>query len=144
MIGEEVKLEDIPDPVEPEPPPRLTREQFLNSIPGKDYDHLADARWVYHALSAEDLEPSDAPSPGAWSMLTALQGDDLMLKQFYSTTVPKLFPSKTQQEDNANVDDGRRHFQLIERLLSEPDDAASILTDVEERERKLRVSKKSA
>lgn len=123
------------------PPEKVSRDRFLECIEAADNDPLGDLKWVFHALGAEGLKPEDAPSPGAWSLLTSLQGDELMLKTFYTSVYPRLLPNKSQiPEGDERVDDERRHFRLIERLLQEPDDIAPVLSSAEERARELAIS----
>lgn len=122
-------------------PEKVSRDRFLECIDSADNDPLGDLKWVFHALGAEGLEPKDAPSPGAWSLLTSLQSDDLMLKTFYTSVYPRLLPNKSQiPEGDDRVDDERRHFRLIERLLQEPDDTAPVLSSTEKSARELALS----
>ena len=133
------------DEAEEIPPERLSREKFLETIGTANDEPLEDLRWVFQALGAKDLKPEDAPSPGAWAMLTTLQNDELMLKNFYATVYPKLLPPKSQMDqDDDHADDGRGQFRIIEGLLREPDDLAPVLSDTEVRARKLAVSRKGS
>lgn len=133
-------IEDEPEEIAPE---RVSRQKFLDTIATANDDPLEDLRWVFQALGAKDLTPEDAPSPGAWALLTDLQGDELARKSFYTTVYPKLLPPKSQMDqDDDHADDGRGQFRIIEGLLREPDDAAPVLSDTEERARKLALSRK--
>jgi len=134
-------LQDVVYEDEQVEPERLERELFLEKFTLGLHDPLADLRWVFQALGAKDLTPADAPSAGAWGLLTALQGDEMMLKSFYSTVFPKILPSKSQIDKGEDrVDDGRKLFGIIDQLLREPPDAADILSDSEKRARELAVS----
>uniref|UniRef100_A0A6M3LL49 Uncharacterized protein n=1 Tax=viral metagenome TaxID=1070528 RepID=A0A6M3LL49_9ZZZZ len=137
MENDEDIQDMVDDDFEPEPE-RLEREHFLEKFTTALHDPLGDLRWVFQALGAKNLQPQDAPSAGAWGLLTALQGDELMLKSFYATIYPKLLPSKSQiDKGNDHVDDGRKLFGIIDQLLREPADDADILSDTEKRARQL-------
>lgn len=120
--------------VEPEiePTELMTREQFLqyNQL---EHDVKADMIWAYWALGAKDLKPKDAPSPGAWFMYATVKDSDLARKSFITGPVTKLLPTKAQMEKDDRAEDGRKIFNLIERLLREPDVDAAVLSDVEKR-----------
>ena len=131
--------------VEPETEPELdptelmTREQFL------EYDQLkhdikADLRWAYMALGANDLKPEDAPSPGAWFIYAATKDDNLAKKSFITGPLTKLLPTKAQMEKDDRAEDGRKQFDLIERLLRESSTDAPVLSGTERRARQLALS----
>jgi hypothetical protein len=121
---------------------RVTREKFLDGL--GDHDAIG-LKWVFQALGSKDLKPEDAPSAGAWALWRQLEEDELMLRDFYRTVFPKLLPSKAQLEKGEDrVDDGRKLFGIIERLLREPDDDAPVLSSAERRARELAVSRTSA
>ena len=115
-----------------EPTELMTREQFLryNQL---EHDIKADLRWAFQALGAKDLKPEDAPSPGAWFIYAATKDIDLARKSFITGPLTKLLPTKAQQEKSDRATDGRKSFDLIERLLREPDVDAPVLSDVEKR-----------
>ncbi len=125
--------------VEEIPLERLDREKFLRGL--GEHDPIGDLKWVFQALGSKDLKPEDAPSAGAWALLTNLNDDEMMLKDFYRTVFPKLLPSKSQlDKGDDRADDGRKLFGIIERLLREPDDDAPVLSSTEKRARELTVS----
>ena len=132
MDDEEFDIEDVPEIEELPPMDLLSRKHFLESDIDKS-NPKEDFLWVYQALGAEGLKKGDAPSPGAWSLLQSLMRDDLAKKSFFTTVLPKLLPGKSEMEKNDRAEDGRKCFDLIERLLREPDDNAAILSDVEKR-----------
>lgn len=127
------------------PPERVDREKFLVDFAGSLHDPIGDLKWVFQALGAKGLTPADAPSAGAWALLTTLQTDEVLLKGFYTTVFPKLLPSKAQIDKGEDrVDDGRKLFGIIEQLLREPPDDADLLSDTEKRARELAVSRAGA
>lgn len=132
-MAEEENLVETPltEP-EIEPTELMTREQFLeyNQL---EHDIKADLRWAFQALGAKDLKPEDAPSPGAWFIYAATKDNDLARKSFITGPLTKLLPTKAQQEKSDRATDGRKSFDLIERLLREPDVDAPVLSDVEKR-----------
>jgi len=129
MDDEEFLTDDVEDEPEVEIE-LLPREAFFKSV-SEENNPIEDIRWVFHALGAKDLKPEDAPSSGAWYLLQTLKTDDLARKSFYTTVYPKLLPNKAQMEKNDRAEDGRKQFDLIERLLREPDVDAPVLSDVE-------------
>ncbi len=122
---------------------RVQRDKFLAGL--GEHDPKGDIRWVFQALGSDGLKPGDAPSPGAWAYYRQLLADQTMRKDFYRTVAPKLLPSKSQlDKGDDRVDDGRKLFGIIERLLREPDDDAPVLSSTEKRARELAVSPASA
>ncbi len=115
-----------------EPTELMTREQFLQ-YDRLEHDVKADMIWAYWALGAKDLKPEDAPSPGAWFIYATTNDNDLAKKSFITGPVTKLLPTKAQMEKDDRAEDGRKIFNLIERLLREPDVDAAVLSDVEKR-----------
>jgi hypothetical protein len=132
-------IEDESDEVEKTE--RVEREKFLSKMASLSDDPIGDIKWVYQALGAKDLVPEDAPSPGAWGLLQEIQETPASIKHFYSGPFGKILAMRVQKEEGEiHVDDGRKLFGIIERLLREPDDDAPVLTDVERRSRELAVS----
>ena len=131
--------------VEPETEPEIdptelmTREQFLE-YDQVDHDIKADLLWAYQALGAKDLKPEDAPSPGAWFVYAAIKDNDLAQKSFITQTITKLLPTKAQMEKDDRAEDGRKIFNLIERILRESSNDAPVLSDTERRARQLALS----
>lgn len=120
------------------------RQEFLDSL-SIERNPIDEMKWVFHALGAKDLLPSDAPSAGAWFLLQSLKQDNLLLKSFYTTFCTKLMPTKADlDKDDARTNDKRDRLGLIERLLLEPDDDANVLSNTERRARELAVSKTGA
>ena len=129
----------------------LDRKEFLEKFDA-DSNPIDDIKWVFQALGAKDLIPSDAPSTGAWFLLQSLKKDDLLLKSFYTTVCTRLVPTKAQMDrEDARSNDKRERLELIERLLLEPFDDAPVLSAIEEqavriqnRPRELEVSQKAS
>jgi len=130
MYDEEFLIDDVEDEPEIAPTELMTREQFL-TYNGLEHDIKADLMWAYKALGADGLTPEDAPSPGAWFIYATTKDNDLAKKSFITGPLTKLLPSKAQMEKNDRAEDGRKQFDLIERLLREPDVDAPVLSDVE-------------
>lgn len=49
--------------------PQVTWDQFDDVPSDTPGSFTRDVPWVYDRLAVADLEPADAPSPGAWSLL---------------------------------------------------------------------------
>lgn len=76
--------------------------------------------WIYRNMDNENVKLEDAPSSGEYSHLMRLQKDATAKNDFYKTVVPRLFPSKTQLDnENKFHDDGRTIIDLIKRLQGE-------------------------
>ena len=118
--------------LEIEPTELMTREQFLE-YDQLEHDVKKDLLWAYRALGAKDLKPEDAPSPGAWFIYATTKDSDLAKKSFITGPLTKLWPSMSEMEKNDRAEDERKIFNLIERLLREPDAYAAVLSDVEKR-----------
>ena len=58
-----------------------------------------DVEWVYLHLSARNLSPSDAPSPGAWSLHSVARKDK---RWFLKDIVPKIRHEK-EDDDQRNM-----------------------------------------
>ena len=58
-----------------------------------------DVEWVYLHLSARNLSPSDAPSPGAWSLHSVAKKDK---RWFLKDIVPKI-RHKKEDDDQKNM-----------------------------------------
>ncbi|WP_231936490.1 hypothetical protein, partial [Bythopirellula polymerisocia] len=87
--------------------------------------YFRDATWAYDRLAVADVEPSDAPSPGAWSLLNwAKQNQD----RFFEQIMPKVLAAKQRaitssgSEESDSCDD----TTVLEELL------AGVLRNVEE------------
>ena len=59
----------------------------------------SDAMWVYTHLSARNLSPADAPSPGAWSMLLVARKDK---RWFLKDVLPKLRRKREDEEEKSS------------------------------------------
>jgi len=85
-----------------------------------EIDPIRDITWIYNNLAVKDVEPSDAPSPGAYAQLKFIQSDDSNLVDFFTKVYPRLIPSKSQVENLTKFnDDGREHFELLDKLSGE-------------------------
>lgn len=81
--------------------------------------------WIYRNMGRV-VKVEDAPSAGEYSHLIRLQNDVTAKNDFYKTVVPRLFPSKTQLDNEDRFhDDGRKHFELFDKLSAESNDGQS-------------------
>jgi hypothetical protein len=136
MDDENFTIEDGQNEPEIEATELMSREQYLK-YEGLEHDIKKDLMWAYNALGSNDLKPSDAPSPGAWFIYAATKDNDLARKSFITGPLTKLLPSKAQMEKDDRAEDGRKCFDLIERLLREPALDAPVLSGTENRAREL-------
>lgn len=87
--------------------------------------------WVFNNICVADVKPEDAPSPGAWGLLLRVREDSALRKDFYRSMWAKLMPSQAQvdRESEKFEDDGREHFELIEKTqeLTGPESEDAVL-----------------
>lgn len=113
-----------PDPVvvdqqlvvqEPEP----EEEWIEGDLKDAPFDLARDSTWVYSHFKIK-VEPSDAPSPGAWAFLTwARKNPD----KFFQIVLPKSQP-KPKAEDEATKRSERlhaEHCRLLLEAIGEPE-----------------------
>ncbi len=100
-------------------------------IPEKRVKPKVDVQWVYDNMCISDIEPSDAPSPGAWGLLQACRNSGELFRDFYRTIWPKLLPSKTEIDGGDRfTDDNRNIFELIERAAGESEGGTEEVPDI--------------
>ncbi len=78
-------------------------------------------RWVLDRVDVtdEDLDPRDAPSPGAWSMLQWVRRDEAARKEFFKTILPRAVKMDDGEDD---VEGGgerleRGRVESLEKLI---------------------------
>ena len=76
-------------------------EEEIEKFLGEDGSVMLedDVEWVYLHLSARNLSPSDAPSPGAWSLHSVARKDK---RWFLKDIVPKI-RHKKEDDDQKNM-----------------------------------------
>lgn len=82
--------------------------------------------WAVENAAFKDIKSKDAPSATAWLYLERFRADPGFLNDILKKRVQKI----SENENNKIFgDDGRKHFQLIDKLLSElsEDDKDSVL-----------------
>ena len=84
-------------------------------------DTISDINWIYNHLMVADVQPSDAPSPGAWAHLQYHRSTPAAMDDFFTKVYPRLIPAKgaIQKLQDEFHDDGRTTFDLLDRLLAE-------------------------
>jgi len=76
--------------------------------------------WVAKHIMVKDVEPGQAPSSEAWSMLCWARRNNQNEAQFWGQIYTKLLPSRSQLDaEQRYKDDGRKVLSIIERLKSE-------------------------
>ena len=77
--------------------------------------------WVAEHVGIADVEPQDAPSGEAWSLLAWASSDASNTADFWKVVYPKILPTKSQidAEDTMRGDDGRDLHDLIDRVRRE-------------------------
>ena len=75
--------------------------------------------WVAKHMMVKDVQPAQAPSSEAWSMLCWARRNNQNEAQFWGQIYTKLLPSKSQLDAEQRFkDDGRKVLSIIERLKS--------------------------
>ena len=73
--------------------------------------------WVAKHMMVKDVQPKQAPSSEAWSMLCWARRNNQNEAQFWGQIYTKLLPSRSQLDAEQRFkDDGRRVLGLIEKL----------------------------
>jgi hypothetical protein len=92
----------------------VSREVFAGKAPISERGII---QWVFEHLDLE-VEPEDAPSSGAWSLLNSIRANDQLRLEFFKTIWPKLLPTKNQFEAAERFqDDGRETFEIIDKVM---------------------------
>jgi len=73
-------------------------------------------RWIFENMQVLDVRPENAPSAGAWALLTELRKNDEQRRDFYKTLWPKLLTKEDAEGGGRLMDDGKPIIELIERL----------------------------
>jgi hypothetical protein len=104
---EPVKKKPTPKPVQVKEPEEPSEEESGEAIEvfikdfmegSNEVELESDVEWVYLNLSSRNLAPSDAPSPGAWSLLQVSRGDK---RWFMKDILPKLRRKKESDEEKS-------------------------------------------
>jgi len=81
-------------------------------------------QWVFDHIDVEDIQPEDAPSPGAWSFLQRVRQHPELLKEFYRSIWAKMLPTRSEIEAREKFeDDGREQLHLIDQIRQARDRA---------------------
>lgn len=78
--------------------------------------HKEAVDWALEHASFKDVKPLDAPSATAWLYLHRMRNDPTFLNDILKKRVPNL--SRAQQTEGM-TDDGRKQFNLIDKLEAE-------------------------
>jgi len=96
---------------------QFTRD-FLDATRNASITEIVN--FVFNSIDIPTVRPKDAPCAGAWSLLQAVQRDEQLKYQFYTSVWPRMIPSKSELEKmTAYQDDGREELSVIERLQRE-------------------------
>ena len=81
-------------------------------------------QWVFDHIDVTDIQPEDAPSPGAWSFLQRVRQYPELLKEFYRSIWAKMLPTRSEIEAREKFeDDGREQLHLIDQIRQARDKA---------------------
>jgi len=120
LIEVEVSAKSAKTIVEPD---ELVARSDFGEVANATIDPIRDLNWIYNNLSVKDVPPSDAPSTGAYGHLKFIQRNPTNMVGFFERVYPRIIPSKSVIENQSKFnDDGREHFDLLDRLLAESED----------------------
>jgi len=78
---------------------------------------LSVVQWIFESIDVLDLEPAEAPSAGAWSLLVRLRKNPGALMDFYTKTWAKTLPSRTQVDHTDRFsDNGEKPINALDKL----------------------------
>ncbi len=102
-----------------EPEPELTFSEQFDDLPASTPGaYFRDATWVYERLAVSGMQPGDAPSPGAWSLLQwAKRNQD----RFFEQIMPKVSTAKQKATESpvSNEWDGCDDLSELEAMVAE-------------------------
>jgi hypothetical protein len=73
-------------------------------------------RWIFENMQVDGIEPSDAPSMGAYTLLMQLRNNAQAMQKFYDSLWPKLLAKEDAEKTGKLEDTGKDTIELIERL----------------------------
>lgn len=87
----------------------------LSALDGKpQISMIKVVQWAFEHLDSPGVTPADAPSAGAWTMLTWARQNGDTRSEFMKTFMAKLMPNRQQVEDSERMsDDGVEVLEAI-------------------------------
>jgi hypothetical protein len=76
-----------------------------------------ELRWIFENMRLEGVEPTDAPSIGAYSLLMHLRTNAQAMQKFYDSLWPKLLAKEDAEKTGKLEDSGKDTIELIDRLI---------------------------
>jgi hypothetical protein len=77
-----------------------------------------ELRWIFENMRLEGVEPTDAPSIGAYSLLMHLRTNAQAMQKFYDSLWPKLLAKEDAEKTGKLEDSGKDAIELIDRLIA--------------------------
>ena len=117
---EEMGSEFPPQPSESEPIAlEALPSEWAGRLSSSSDDFISDALWVYSRLGLSDVQPEEAPSAGAWSLLRwAKRNEDRFFEQIMPKVVAKS--SKTASHLEGELpDEYKQDSTEISRMLAD-------------------------
>ncbi len=113
--GEDGKPADVPLPIFC----TLYKEDFLDKRAVSEKEAID---WAIANVGFRALKPKEAPSPTAWMYVIQFRQNGDFLRDCLKKRVPNI--SKAEQ-DGERIDDGRKQFNLLDKLLTEQGQSGS-------------------
>jgi hypothetical protein len=92
--------------------------EWADHLSSSSDDFVGDVMWVYSRLGLSNVQPEDAPSAGAWSLLRwAKRHED----RFFEQTLPKVMaksPKTLSDSEEELADKEKQSITELENLLS--------------------------
>jgi hypothetical protein len=74
-------------------------------------------RWIFENMQVAGIEPADAPSIGAYTLLMELRENKQARQKFYDSLWPKLMAKEDAEKTGKLEDTGKTTIELVDRLL---------------------------
>jgi len=115
--GDECDGGEVASGVAPAEGEKIDITELLERIGDQRPDLVRDTLWAYEHLVDRRTKPADAPTAGAWALLTWSRRYQ---NRFFEMVLPKAMNARTQDdEDAANVRRERMAIDEIRGLLAE-------------------------
>lgn len=101
-------------------------EEFAAVAPSTPDSFVRDGLWVYERIAVKGVKPSDAPSPGAWSLLQWARRNK---SKFFDSILPKVLAAhqKSEEVQATSSEEDEDDLTLLETLFKD-----SLLTKLPE------------
>ena len=117
---EEMEQRFPPQPSQSEPVAlEALPSEWADQLSSSSVDFAGDAMWVYSRLGLSNVQPGDAPSAGAWSLLRwAKRHEDRFFEQILPKVVAKSSKAASSSPEEELADKEKQSITELEKLFS--------------------------